>query len=330
MKELAGRLQALDPDAGAALQVIAYFDRLTERRAALESIVRGAALLADAPARLHVTGRGLDLRVTPDGKRNDHAGEPAPQWCGLPVDDASSLWLERPGPASSLEAMVLERAAIAARAALLRMPNRQPGRQELIGLLLDEAAADTDRGFAATRLGLATGEATRVAAALDGRLDILRGPRDQHEVAIAGRRLGIGPAVAALDLAATVRAARTAVRFTADGTATDPGPRLIYVDDLGVLILLAQAVDDEPQRPLPDVDALERAATATPWMLATLDALARNLSLRAAATALSIHHSTLQERAGQAEHHLGWSLHDVSGQLRLAGALMTRRVHRTR
>lgn len=41
MKELAGRLTALDPDAGAAVRVIAYFDRLSEARAGLEALVRG-------------------------------------------------------------------------------------------------------------------------------------------------------------------------------------------------------------------------------------------------------------------------------------------------
>ena len=43
MKELAGRLTALDPDAGAAVQVISYFDRLAESRAGLEALVSGAA-----------------------------------------------------------------------------------------------------------------------------------------------------------------------------------------------------------------------------------------------------------------------------------------------
>ena len=46
------RLAALDPDAGAALRVIAYFDKLTETGAGLEAIVRGAAVLAGCPARL--------------------------------------------------------------------------------------------------------------------------------------------------------------------------------------------------------------------------------------------------------------------------------------
>ncbi len=63
MKELAGRLAALDPDAGAALQVIAYFDRLIEGRAGLESLVRGAAVLSGCPARLVDEERGVRVRV---------------------------------------------------------------------------------------------------------------------------------------------------------------------------------------------------------------------------------------------------------------------------
>ena len=48
----AGRLAALDPDATAAVRVIAYFDELAEGRAGIEAIVRGAAVLAGCPARL--------------------------------------------------------------------------------------------------------------------------------------------------------------------------------------------------------------------------------------------------------------------------------------
>jgi len=52
MKDLVVRLSALDPDAGAAVRVIAYFDQLVDARAGLATIVRGAAVLAGCPARL--------------------------------------------------------------------------------------------------------------------------------------------------------------------------------------------------------------------------------------------------------------------------------------
>ena len=59
VKELAGRLAALDPDAGAAVRVIAYFDRLNDGHAGLETIVRGAAVLSGCPARLADVDRAL-------------------------------------------------------------------------------------------------------------------------------------------------------------------------------------------------------------------------------------------------------------------------------
>ena len=84
MKELAGRLAALDPDAGAALQVIAYFDRLIEGRAGLESLVRGAAVLSGCPARLVDEERGVRVRVEADGTRRDDGGPLDPAWPSAP------------------------------------------------------------------------------------------------------------------------------------------------------------------------------------------------------------------------------------------------------
>jgi len=320
MRELTGRLAGLDPDAGAALQVIAYFDRLVDARAGLESVVRGAAVLSAAAAWLHAPSRNLDLRVTPDGMRRDHPGVPAPEWCHVDIDETGSLWLERPGPAGPVEAMILERAALAARAVTARTRSRRPSRRELLEVLLDAGAPEVDRRYAARGLGVSLDARARVTATPDGRLDIVR----QGSEPEPSERVGVGPPAGPLKLAATVEAARAAARFTAEGTASDPGPRVVYAESLGVLLVLAKS--GLVQQSLPDVDALERASIAAPWMLATLDALARNVSHRAAATALNIHHSTLQERVTQAERHLGWGLHDVDGQMRLATALMARRI----
>ena len=63
MQELVGRLAQLDPDAGAAVKVIAYFDRLVEGRAGLEPIVRGAAVLAGCAARLVDEDRRVQVRI---------------------------------------------------------------------------------------------------------------------------------------------------------------------------------------------------------------------------------------------------------------------------
>ncbi|MFD5756534.1 PucR family transcriptional regulator, partial [Streptomyces sp. NPDC127044] len=158
MKELAGRLAALDPDAGAALQVIAYFDRLIEGRAGLEALVRGAAVLSGCPARLVDEERGVRVRVEADGTRRDDGGPLDPAWPSAPLtpDGPPAVWLERTGVSDGVHAMVLERAAAAARVVLDRTRGRAPteARQAdpaSVEVLLD-AAPDCPDSRTASRL----------------------------------------------------------------------------------------------------------------------------------------------------------------------------------
>jgi sugar diacid utilization regulator len=129
-----------------------------------------------------------------------------------------------------------------------------------------------------------------------------------------------------VDLPASWAAARTALRLTAEGTERDPGPRVVYAEELGGLAVLAAAVGPGTE-PSPDVRALERARSTAPWMLATLEAVAFTPSLRAAAASLVVHHSTLQDRVARAERLLGWSLRTPQGRLRLQLVLTLRRLH---
>jgi DNA-binding PucR family transcriptional regulator len=94
---------------------------------------------------------------------------------------------------------------------------------------------------------------------------------------------------------------------------------------LGGLALLADVPDPGD---VPDVRALDHAAAGAPWLLITLDAVATTISLRAAANALRLHHSTLQDRITHAEHLLGWPVREPPGRLRLQLALALRRLHR--
>ncbi|MFF4349661.1 helix-turn-helix domain-containing protein [Streptomyces sp. NPDC001530] len=112
MKELAGRLAALDPDAGAALQVIAYFDRLTEGRVGLEALVRGAAVLSGCTARLIDERRGVRVRVTPDGRRDDSAGPVDPAWPWVPLKPVASAAPD----AASAASLALDTASLASAA----------------------------------------------------------------------------------------------------------------------------------------------------------------------------------------------------------------------
>ncbi|WP_329222980.1 helix-turn-helix domain-containing protein [Streptomyces sp. NBC_01485] len=328
MKELAGRMTALDPDAGAAVRVIAYFDRLAESRAGVEALVRGAAVLAGVPARLVDADRRVRIRVEADGMRRDTDLPPDPAWpsTALTPDGAAALWLERTGAAPSVvDAVILERAAGAARLVLDRTHGRAPlDDPALIETLLDATAAEPARLHAARRLGLAPAAPARALATPGGRPRVL--PADAREAVPAGRA-GVGPAVPVPDLHHSWAAARTALRFTADGTAQDPGPRVVYAEELGGIALLADLVVPGAEPP-PDVQAVESAAADAPWLLATLYAVTATPSLRAAAAEANVHHSTLQDRLAHAEHLLGWPVRTPQGRLRLHLALTMRRLAR--
>ncbi|WP_280884938.1 helix-turn-helix domain-containing protein [Streptomyces sp. LBL] len=328
MKELAGRLTALDPDAGAAVQVIAYFDRLAESRAGLEALVRGAAVLAGVPARLADSDRRVQVRVEPDGTRRDTGLPPDTAWPSTPLAPGKppALWLERTATAPSVvDAVILERAAGAVRLVLDRTRGRAPvDDPALVETVLDATAPDQARLHAARGLGLDPAAPARAVASQVGHPRIVAAHPDAE---LPPGRLGVGSAVPVLDLPRSWTEARTALRFTADGTAQDPGRRVVYADELGGVALLADLVVPGAEPP-PDVRDLETAAAATPWLLATLDAVASTASLRAAAAEVNVHHSTLQDRLTHAEHLLGWPVRTPQGRLRLQLALTMRHLAR--
>ncbi|MFI6370843.1 helix-turn-helix domain-containing protein [Streptomyces sp. NPDC050546] len=398
MKELAGRLTALDPDAGAAVRVIAYFDRLAESRAGVEALVRGAAVLSGCPARLVDPERRVHVRVQPDGTRQDTDTPPNPTWpsARLSPNGPATLWLERdgaerngdteegagggggpgrgageqagltPGVAVAeraeatagrgvaedagaetglavaqaaapvtgvVDAVILERASVALRLVLDRTRGRAPADDPaLVETLLDATAPEQTRLYSARRLGLDPTAPARVLAPLNGRPRVVptgtagAGVAESRP-ALPDARLGVGPAVPVLELPRSWAAARTALRFTAEGTPQDPGPRVVHADELGGIALLADLVVPGAEPP-PDVRALETAAATTPWLPATLHAVASTTSLRAAAAGINVHHSTLQDRLTHAEHLLGWPLRTPQGRLRLQLALAMRHLAR--
>jgi hypothetical protein len=334
VKDLAVRLAALDADAGAALRVIAYFDGLAENKAGLQAIVRGAAVLAGCPARLDDRSRRVHVRVDPDGHAAPDPSAADERWMRTPVvpDASAILWLERIGEPGPVEAMVLERAAGAARSVLDRTRGRAPSADPaLVELIVDASAPAEVRRQAATSMRLSESDRFRAVALPSGVQVVPAGttpPSDSPGASPPPRartRVGIGPAVPPGDLPASYAAARIALRFAADGTAEDPGPTVVRHEDLGGLALLADLPDSAD---VPDLRALEHAAAAGPWVLSTLHAFAEASSLRAAATAVRLHHSSFQDRIAQAEHLLGWPIRDPHGRLRLQLALALRRLRR--
>ncbi|SDP40825.1 PucR C-terminal helix-turn-helix domain-containing protein [Klenkia soli] len=323
MNDLAMRLAALDPEVGAALRAVGHFDALLAARAGLQDVVRGAAELAGCAARYVDHERGLVVRAQPDGVLAAGSAATDPGWVRTGVEGTGGeLLLERPGPAGTRDAVVLERAAAAVGTVLDRTRRGRPGADPAsVEVVLDPAATPADRQAAAHRLGL-TGPARAVALA-DGRWAVVCG----GEPAPAGVRCGTGPAVPVEELPGSAELAALALRLTAEGTAEDPGPREVHADDVATVLALVRAVDDAP--PLPDVRALQGAAAAGPWVLTTLDAVATTGSQRDAARALHLHHSTLQDRLQHAEQMLGWGVRDPAGRLRLQLALHLHRAARS-
>ncbi|TVT60929.1 PucR family transcriptional regulator [Amycolatopsis rhizosphaerae] len=336
MKDLTIRLDALDPQAGAALRVISYFDDLLSHNAGVQAIVRGAAVLGATAATLVDNDRGVRVRIDRAGRSGSPADRsPDPAWPSAPVGPGNAvLWLERSGPKHPVDDMIVERAASAATTVLERTYGRGSSRgREAASLevLLDPAAPASARATAARRLGLDKYARVRAVALPGGAARVLPAsgtpPTGSGQAIPEGTRAGIGPAVPVTELPVSWETARLALRLTARGTPADPGPRIVHADDSGGLLVLARTVGPDTPK-IADVEAIETAGRAAPWMLLTLDTIAATSSLRAAATALHVHHSTLQERVVQAEHLLGWPLGDPAGRFRLHLALALRRLHR--
>jgi len=329
--QLVVKLSALDPDAGAAVKVIGRFDALIEGRAGLEPILGAVAILCHTPARLVIGRHGVDLRVDADGRAERSAAQIDPQWLCSPLEpgEPNAFWLERGGDYSLVDAMVLDRAAFAAREVLHRTRGRSTSATgtvddpAAIEVAVDAGASERERRRAAALLRLPPQGLVRAIARAGSPASIESVTTSRRGGPRRGRT-GIGPAVAPPDLPVSWAQAKIALAFAAEGTDRDPGPSVVHAEELGVLCQLAAGIDWTAP-PAPDVRALENAAAAAPWVLSTLDAFTSHASLRLAAAALHLHHSTLQSRIAAIEHDLGWQVRDPQGRLRAQLALAVRR-----
>ncbi|RKN39025.1 PucR family transcriptional regulator [Streptomyces hoynatensis] len=132
-------------------------------------------------------------------------------------------------------------------------------------------------------------------------------------------RFGIGGAVAAAQAAASWAQAKTALRFAAGGGFEE---EVVDYETLGPLALLAE-VPAARLRAEPGVRALAELATQDggDLSIAALAAFCRTGSLRQAAVALHLHHSSVAARLAGAETALGWRLREPEDRLRAQLAL---------
>ncbi|AQZ65929.1 unnamed protein product [[Actinomadura] parvosata subsp. kistnae] len=128
---------------------------------------------------------------------------------------------------------------------------------------------------------------------------------------LAGARVGIGPELPGARAAESWAGARTALRFTG------PHDRVMRWSELGALALFAD-LPEQAIAALPDVRAMSRLGEES---LLAVRALCLAGSIRGAAQAVHLHHSSLAARIARAESVLGFSLGDQPGRMRAHLAL---------
>jgi hypothetical protein len=345
MRKLIGRVSELDPSAAGALAVITHFDALLESNATIDDIVKSAGILARCRVRL----------VDGDGRLRSSYGDnsPAPldladveinedddtRWISHDVGNATRLCLslgfvEGSESEADFKEVVLERSAGTIRA-LIERTRRTVGPSDrldpaLVELVVDPMAEAHLRLRAARQLGISPkldARAIRVA----NQTPLVVTATDTAAVLghlAVGTQVGVGPATGVTDLPRSMKLANDAFEFSAAGTSDDPGEAVVFAEELGGLIILADVVRRGMPRHV-DVEALERASAMAPWVLETFWAVVSTRSLREAAARLTIHHSTLQTRLTRSQRPLGWDPTNAPGRLRLMTAIYLRRLERT-
>lgn len=333
-----GRLRDLDASAADAFRVIRYFDSLVANRAGLDALLRAGAALTESVVGFTDSERHLRLRVSPEGRAASDI-ETGEEWptVELGLDATAKVWIERRQTPGALDAIVLERMAAGVRIALDRTRHSETHDPASVDVLLDAATSEVDRNIAARRLVLEGEQRLQVLATLDqvrpnlsvtavpllsrttriGRVTAVILARGEAEIPaeLASLRQGIGPAGGVLNLPESWRKAVLALRLTGEGTPTQPGPRRIRYNDVGVIADAVEAMGAGAANAA-DVTRLIEMERGAPRSLEFLEAIAATDSLRQAAERVHVHHSTLQSRLTQLQVALDYSL-DSPGRARL-------------
>ncbi|MDP3207703.1 MAG: hypothetical protein Q8M65_01015, partial [Rhodoglobus sp.] len=312
--------------ASESLKVIAYFDALVEGRASLEVLLRGSAVLSGC-----ASGFATDLSATGVNSQGTRitlaSGPPEGQWPEHAVPGGGRAWLERDGALHANDEMILERLAIAI-GIMLERSAPQAAMRKAVETVIDPSEPSEGRRLAAARLRLdPAGRFVVVAEPVGactpvGHHTVVVTPvgpvraRIQHldEDAAAGDRAGVGYAVSPDRLDRSWLSALTALRLTS------ASQMVLRADDLGGVILLAEAMSAQGYDH-PDLAALRRQFDAGPRMVSMVEAIVATDSLRAAAVAAGLHHSTMQAHANDVSSSLGFDVRTAAGRTRLSIAL---------
>lgn len=319
MRQLVGRITALDPEASETLKVIAYFDTLIDGRVGTDALLKGAAILVDVVVGYESSRAKRSVRFSPNGSRL--TGEGPEVVIRHSVDQEAVIWLKRDAPLAN-DAMVLERLSIALTIASARTETEGATRRA-VETLLDGSAEEEQRWAALDRLRIDRHAACRAVAVPSGIKLEASAPQamvstswgivqalivPEHSDVDAGRR-GVGIATSVGEVDRSWRTALVALRWT------DPETPVRNADDLGPLLLLADAFDSRTDT-APEVAAIDQLLTHQ-WTLPTLQAVADGSSVRTIAAAAGLHHSTMQVRLRQLGDQLGFDPGAPFGRTRL-------------
>lgn len=332
MKELVGKLTALDPEVRETLAVITYFDTLMDGRVSVETLVRGAATLSGVTAGYR---RGAEvLRVLADGRRGENANSTAYE--SHSVGPHAVVWIERDGPPHTNDAMIRERLAIAI--ALSARTGRAAESQVRRALeqLLDSPLDDRERLAATARLRLDPSAAVRAIALPSGAAlpaefptailathwGLVRGGiiRADDEPSIPRSGIGIAGPIGALS--ASWRTAAIALLLS------DDEHPVFRAEDLGLLLPLTESIGGQSDMS-PDVATIDRLIH-TSWSQDALQAIADGESIRAVASAAGFHHSSIHAKLPELSRALGYDPLTPLGRTRMYTALLLRRLTRAR
>lgn len=329
MREFITRLDVSDGSAASALRVIDHFDHLVEQRSSRAALLRAAAALARRPAGFH-DADGTVQRFDTEGGALHGSGTEAGESVPVPGQPDCRVWLEQPGEYGPLDALILERCALAIGTLMSSTSGATtvaPSREALVHLVLTSEAPENQRLQAAAHLALSGPLTVWVSASpvpgarLSTRMGphtvtILPGLRQRVNASVAGTATAVAPA----DLPTALSNALVALRVAAPES--EGGPAVVVYEQLGVWGEVLRRFSPEEAAELPEVSALEELRSNHPWVVGTLQAVVEAPSVRRAAEEVHVHHSTLQERLAWLGSRLEWDLTTPAGKARAALVLL--------
>lgn len=339
MQGLLYRLAELDSDSAGLVRVIEYFDALIRHGSDAAALMRASAALADC-----VVGMDIPVALGAGGgaKRCDAHG----RWSPQPERPRSSsrqvivdgtvvgtVWIERAGERLSLDEMLVDRMALCA--GFILQPRRAPtATEQTLDLLFpaNQLAVLT----ACAALGLEPNAEVRVlihhagtslkAAYLKaGRTDAVTIDDYTLTLVSTSRRVDVQPAVhIGLSLPSTASTAHLVVgsAYFALSQASQFNP-IVDAAQFGALNLLAPGNNTE-HRFIPDLARAEslHASKIGQELLSTLRAYLRTGSLRAAASRLHLHHSSVADRLKKLSDVLQFDVDSVENRSRAMALIM--------